>query len=437
MLTNVNTQHDAETGRKILGLILKDYHGPVAIRLWDGELAIGGEDAPCTVVFHQPSMLRNLILYRNVVHVAEAYLAGDADIEGNAESLFDLVCYMRDLELSWSIKWRVTRLTYGLPGKRHHTGSDSQVAQAKTEEHSNSRESIAHHYDVSNDFYRLWLDREMVYSCAYFPEVDRSLDKAQRDKLDYICRKLRLIPNQTLLDIGCGWGALAIWAARHYGVRAHGITLSEQQYQYASERVKREGLEGQVTIELRDYRDLSEDARYDRIVSVGMFEHIGVANFPRYFEIIKRALKPEGLFLNHGITNDTGWQDTPITRFINSYVFPDGELTRIGTVISAMEKAGFEVVDVEGLRRHYALTLRSWVQALETNREKAIAMVGEASYRVWRLYMSGSAYYFDEGGINVFQVLAGHDREPLAISLRRDEMYEKGCECSPETNKES
>jgi cyclopropane-fatty-acyl-phospholipid synthase len=233
------------------------------------------------------------------------------------------------------------------------------------------------------------------------------------------------------LDIGCGWGALVIWAARNYGARAHGITLSEQQYQYAKDRIQREGLEGQVTVELRDYRDLPEDARYDRIVSVGMFEHIGVANFPRYFNIIKRALKPDGLFLNHGITNDTGWQDTPITRFINNYVFPDGELTRIGTVINAMEKAGFEVVDVEGLRRHYALTLRAWVQSLEANREKAVAMVGEASYRVWRLYMSGSAHYFDEGSINVFQVLAGHDREPLVISLRRDEMYAKGCECPP------
>ncbi len=431
MLTEVNTPEGAETGRQILTQVLSDYRGPVSIRLWDGKLAVGDEDALCTVVFHQPSMLRGLILHRNVVHLAEAYLAGDGDIEGDIESLFDLVCYMRDLKLSWSVKWKVTRLAFSLPGKHHPVKKEIQVTQAKARGHDNTSESIAHHYDVSNDFYRLWLDREMVYSCAYFPEVDRSLDKAQRDKLDYICRKLRLIPNQTLLDIGCGWGALACWAARHYGVRVHGITLSKQQHQYACERVRHEGLEGQVTIELRDYRDLPEDVQYDRIVSVGMFEHIGVANFSRYFDIIKRALKPEGLFLNHGITNDTGWQDTPITHFINSYVFPDGELTRIGIVINAMEKAGFEVVDVEGLRRHYALTLRSWVQALEANREQAIAMVGEASYRVWRLYMSGSAYYFDEGSINIFQVLAGHNREPLVISLRRDEMYAKGCECPP------
>ncbi len=428
---SVNAQQAAVTGRHILALILADYRGPVAIRLWDGELAIGQNNAPCTVVFHQPSMLRNLILHRNVVHLAEAYLTGAGDIEGDTEVLFNLVSYMRDLVLPWSVKWRVMRLALSMPGTLHHAGKEAKAIRAKPETHQNTHKSIAHHYDVSNDFYRLWLDREMVYSCAYFPEIDRSLDKAQQDKLDYICKKLRLTPDQTLLDIGCGWGALICWAAQHYGVRAHGITLSKQQYQYARERIRNEGLEEQVTVELRDYRQLPEDARYDRIVSVGMFEHIGVANFPLYFSIIKRALKTGGLFLNHGITNDTGWRDTPITRFINGYVFPDGELARIGTVINAMEQAGFEVVDVEGLRRHYALTLRCWVRELEANRERAIEQVGEASYRVWRLYMAGSAYYFDEGSINVFQVLAGHDREPLAIALRRDELYAKGCECQP------
>ncbi len=430
-LVGENTQQAAVTGRRILALILADYRGPVAIRLWDGELAIGHDNAPCTVVFHQPSILRNLILHRNVAHLAEAYLAGKGDIEGDTEVLFDLMCYMRDLVLPWSVKWRIVRLALHLPGVLRHAGKEAKAVRAGHDERHNTRKSIAHHYDVSNDFYRLWLDREMVYSCAYFPETDRSLDKAQQDKLDYICKKLRLAPDQTLLDIGCGWGALVCWAARHYGVRAHGVTLSKQQYQYACDRIRNEGLEERVTVELRDYRELPEDARYDRIVSVGMFEHIGVANFPQYFGIIKRTLTPGGLFLNHGITNDTGWQDTPITRFINSYVFPDGELARIGTVIDAMEQAGFEIIDVEGLRRHYAMTLRCWVQELETNREQAVALVGEASYRVWRIYMAGSAYYFDEGSINVFQVLAGHDREPLAIALRRDELYAKGCECPP------
>jgi len=391
---------------------------------------VGPPNAPCTVIFNQPMVLRDLVFHHNVVHLAEDYLAGEADIEGDAEHLFDLVSYMRDLVLSWSTKLRVMRQAYKLP--HHHHGDTTREIRAGRDERQNTKESIAHHYDVGNDFYNLWLDQEMVYSCAYYSNTKQSLDDAQRDKLDYICRKLRLIPGQTLLDIGCGWGALLCWAARQYGVKAHGITLSEQQFAYARERIRKEGLEGQVSVELRDYRDLRNDSTvYDRVVSVGMFEHIGIANFPLYFSTVKQVLAPNGLFLNHGITNDTGWQDTPITRFINSYVFPDGELARISNVMNAMENAGFEVIDVEGLRRHYALTLRAWIKALTKNKTQAINLVGEATYRVWRLYMSGSAHYFDEGSINVFQVLAGHDREPLTVGLRRDELYERGCECWP------
>lgn len=420
----------AAAGHLILKQILADYHGPVAIRLWNGELSIGQDDAPCTIVFNQPSVLRQLILHRNVMHMAEDYLSEKADIEGDVECLFDLVSYMGNLNLPWSIKFRLMRHSLRLPFHSHD--NSTQVIRAGHAERKNTKQSIAHHYDVGNNFYQLWLDREMVYSCAYFSGEEQSLDKAQQDKLDYICRKLRLTPGETLLDIGCGWGALVCWAAREYGVKAHGITLSEQQAVYANTRIKKEGLEDQVTVELRDYRDLPDDARYDRVVSVGMFEHIGVTNFPLYFKTIKRILTPGGLFLNHGITNDTGWQDTPITHFINSYVFPDGELTRIGDVIIAMENAGFEIIDLEGLRRHYAMTLRCWVKALEAHKKQAVELVGEATYRVWRLYMEGSAYYFDEGSINVFQALAGHDREPLTVGLRRDDLYEKGCECWPE-----
>ncbi len=429
---SANQQTVATSGHFILQQILADYHGSVAIRIWDGKLAVGHEDAPCTVTFTEPSVLRHLVLHRNVVRLAEGYLAERTNIEGDAESLFDLVCYMRDLSMPWSTRLRVMRQAFKLPN--HHGENSNQAMSAGRTERKNTKQSIAHHYDVGNDFYRLWLDPEMVYSCAYFSDTDQSLGDAQRDKLDYICRKLRLTPDETLLDIGCGWGALVCWAARQYGVQAHGITLSEQQAAYAQERIHNEGLEDLVTVELRDYRDLPNDARYDRVVSVGMFEHIGVVNFPRYFSTIKRVLTPGGLFLNHGITNDTGWQDTPITRFINSYVFPDGELTRIGHVIDAMEEAGFEIVDVEGLRRHYAITLRRWVAALEANKAHAVEIVGEATYRVWRLYMAGSAHYFDQGSINVYQVLAGHDREPLTVGLRRDELYEKGCECWPPEN---
>ncbi|HKJ21741.1 MAG TPA: cyclopropane-fatty-acyl-phospholipid synthase family protein, partial [Gammaproteobacteria bacterium] len=334
--------------------------------------------------------------------------------------LFELVDYLDTFELPWSLRLRLLGNALLLP---RGTTAAVEDLRADTNARHNSRRSIAYHYDVSNDFYRLWLDPEMVYSCAYFKDAQQPLAEAQRDKLDYICRKLRLAPGQRLLDIGCGWGALVSWAARHYGVQAHGITLSDQQYEYARERIRREGLEDRVRIELRDYRDLAPSADYDRIVSVGMFEHIGIANFPTYFDIVRRALKPDGLFLNHGVTSDSGWEPSTTVRFINRYVFPDAELAPISDVCTAMEQAGFELIDMEGLRPHYALTLRRWVAALEQHREEAIALMGEPTYRLWRLYMAGTAHYFDRGTSGIYQILAGRVREPLATPLRRDDLY--------------
>ncbi len=414
-------------GHQILKIILANYKGTVAIRLWDGELVIDQSNVTCTIMIKHPGVLRELILYRNIVHLAENYLMKNIDIDGDIESLFDLTSYFETLDISWRNKLKILRLALKLPSFQPNT--KVHTLRAGRSRKLNSSNSIAHHYDVGNDFYNLWLDKEMVYSCGYFSNINQSLNNAQQDKLDYICKKLRLTPKQTLLDIGCGWGALICWAAKNYNVKSHGITLSKQQFSYVKNKIHKEGLENLVTVELLNYVDLPKNKRYDRIVSIGMFEHIGVANFPIYFDTIKNILAPGGLFLNHGITIDNGWQDTPITRFINSYVFPDGELTRISKVNVAMEDAGFEIIDVESLRRHYALTLRHWIKYLEENKKKAVNLVGEAAYRVWRLYMSGSAYHFDDGNINVYQVLVGHDREPLSIGLRRDELYEKGCEC--------
>ena len=228
---------------------------------------------------------------------------------------------------------------------------------------------------------------------------------------------------QTLLDIGCGWGALALWAARHYGVQVRGITLSLEQQQLAQARIHAAGLEDQVRIELLDYRDLDTKTLYDRVISVGMFEHIGIKNYPLYFGTVRRVLKPDGLFLNHGITSENGWQRTPLTRFMNQYIFPDGELARISDVASAMERAGFEIVDVESLRRHYALTLRHWVRALESKRNEVIKQSSKTTYRLWRLYMAGCAWYFDEGSIGIHQVLAGRRHSSLPVPLRRDDLY--------------
>lgn len=226
-----------------------------------------------------------------------------------------------------------------------------------------------------------------------------------------------------MLDIGCGWGALALWAARHYGVQVHGITLSREQQCLAQARARAAGLKNKIRFELLDYRDLQEDVQYDRVVSVGMFEHVGVKNFPTYFGTVRRVLKPDGLFLNHGITSESGWKRTPLTSFMNRYIFPDGELARISDVTDAMERAGFEMLDVESLRRHYALTLRHWVAALEAKRDAAIRSSNEVTYRLWRLYMTGCAYYFDEGSIGLHQVLAGHRHALQPVPLRRDDLY--------------
>ncbi|HED18683.1 MAG TPA: class I SAM-dependent methyltransferase [Gammaproteobacteria bacterium] len=411
----------SKIGAEIVAKILAGYRGDIAVRLWDGTLAQGNLDAPCTVVFRKPGALRDLILHRNLLRIAESYLNGTIDVEGDLESLFEFRTHLLNLNLPLGTRLHLLYLALRLPGLSRH--GTAQNGRSKQTSHRNSQASIAYHYDVSNDFYKLWLDPEMVYSCAYYRDSRQPLAEAQQDKLDYLCRKLRLEPGQTLLDIGCGWGALAVWAARHYGVQVHGITLSLEQQRLAQERVRAAGLEDRIRIELLDYRDLPEGAQYDRVVSVGMFEHVGVKNFPTYFGTVRRVLKPDGLFLNHGITSETGWERTPLTRFMNRYIFPDGELARISDVTAAMELAGFETLDVESLRRHYALTLRHWVRSLEAKRDEAIRYSSEVTYRLWKLYMTGCAYYFDEGSIGLHQVLAGHQHQLQPVPLRRDDIY--------------
>lgn len=412
---------DTSYAQDIIATVLAGYHGPVAVRMADGPVIKGHPSPSCFVTFNSPGALRDLVLRRDLIRLGEAYLSGAVDIDGDLETLFDLAPYLKALDLPRYSKLAVLAKALRIPPEKKNRLMRFTYAQRAAKR--NSKASISHHYDVGNDFYQLWLDPEMVYSCAYFRDAGQPLAEAQRDKLDYICRKLRLAPGQRLLDIGCGWGALILWAARHYGVQAHGITLSEQQYQYAVERVHSEGLDKQIKVEPRDYRDLPRDAQYDRVVSVGMFEHIGVDNFSRYFGTVKRVLKTDGLFLNHGISYDGGWQPTPLTRFINKYVFPDGELARISDVNDAMDEAGFELLDVESLRRHYALTLRHWIGALESKRNVVIGLSNEKTYRLWRLYMAGSAYYFNEGSLNVYQVLTGHAHQFLCTPMRRDDLY--------------
>ncbi len=291
-----------------------------------------------------------------------------------------------------------------------------------------SRRQISFHYDVSNEFFRLWLDKWMVYSCAYFKRGDESIDEAQLNKLDYICRKLRLKPGEKLLDIGCGWGGLIVYAAKNYGVYAKGITLSRNQFNFAREWIKREGLASHCQVDFKDYRELEEEDFYDKVVSVGMFEHVGIKNLPIYFKTVRKVLKEKGLFLNHGITKKEKWRrGKPTTKFLDKYIFPGGELAQINHVLRVMEENNFEILDVESLRQHYAKTLRLWVKRLQEKKAEALRYVDEETYRKWLIYMAASAISFEEGNTSVFQVLASKQTKPglSLIPLTRADLYEE------------
>jgi len=265
--------------------------------------------------------------------------------------------------------------------------------------------AIAHHYDVSSEFYALFLDPLMVYTCAYYREPDGKLEQAQQDKLDLVCRKLRLKAGESMLDIGCGWGSLSVWAAQHYGVRAHGVTLSRSQAEWAAQRIKRERLEGRCLVEYRDWRDLPADARYDKIAAVGIIEHVGIPNYSAFFGGVRARLNDGGLYLNHGIHHEFHWKRTSQTEFLLKHVFPNGDLSGFTETVTEMERAGWEVTDVENLRLHYARTCRHWVERLRARADEARAIVGERTYRTWLLYLVCSAAAFESGSIGLYQVV--------------------------------
>lgn len=431
--------HSVEKAKEAVRRVFRSYSGSLAIRFWNGETVELGAGSPrATVVFRAPGPFRELALFRDPLRLAEAYIHGLVDVEGDLFSVLEQKEHLRSL--SFSAPERFSLLAAALllgngPDERGRHAAEVKRSKAWparfSRKHSEAadRRAIEFHYDVSNDFYRLWLDERMVYSCAYFEAAEESLDKAQRNKLDYLCRKLRLTQGECLLDIGCGWGALILWAAEHYGVQAHGITLSRNQHEYATEKIRGRGLEKQVTVELRDYRNLPAEALYDKIVSVGMFEHVGLRNLPLYFRTAQRLLKPAGLFLNHGITYDEeGWRKSLATTFINRYVFPGGELDTVSNVQRVMERSEFEILDVEALRPHYALTLRHWVRRLEERRQQTLRHVSEATYRVWRLYMTACAMEFESGGTGVYQILASRRGQGLtAAPLTRRDLYDRPC----------
>jgi cyclopropane-fatty-acyl-phospholipid synthase len=405
-----------------------------ALRLWDGRSLPAPAGASFTLVLNHPGAPRRMFTPPLELSLAEAFISGDFEIEGDifpAIGLFDDTAARR---LSLRDLTALARELLSLPKPVKRQGGRG-AAQLRGGTHSPERDraAIQYHYDIGNDFYALWLDGRMQYSCAYFPTGLEDLDTAQEHKLDYLCRKLRLQRGERLLDLGCGWGGLAMYAAEHYGVHVLGVTLSEQQAYYANMQIARAGLESRTSVKLCDYRDIGANS-FDKIVSVGMFEDVGARQLPEYFAHTYRLLKPGGLFLNHGIARRPPAapkqragtaaccpptrveRKLPLERvlrrwlmgegtFVERYVFPDGELVPVSFANLAAERAGFEVRDVENLREHYVRTLRQWVTRLEALRDKAVAISDEATYRTYRLYMAASAHSFETGAISIHQTL--------------------------------
>src|SRR3990172_3098564 len=405
------------------------------VHLWDGTDLPATTDSRFGLVLNHPGALRRMFTPPIELSLGEAFIYGDLDIEGDIFSAFSLMENIFGRSFSRSEIVGLARDLLALPRSGPTRPASRGPARLRGARHSRERDraAIQYHYNVGNDFYALWLGRRMQYSCAYFQTGAEDIDTAQEHKLEHICRKLRLRPGERLLDIGCGWGGLTRYAAEKYGVSALGVTLSDRQIEFADEQIARSGLADRVSVRLQDYRDLKSES-FDKIVSVGMFEHVGRSHLPEYFAQVYRLLKPGGLFLNHGISRRAGTdedrqgfiQQRIFGRgsFLQKYIFPDGELTPVSDVNVMAENAGFEVRDVENLREHYALTLRQWVNRLAEHREEAVKTSDEVTYRTWRLYMSAAAYGFESGNINVNQtLLAKMNTGKSNIPLSRADLY--------------
>jgi cyclopropane-fatty-acyl-phospholipid synthase len=394
---------------------------PVAVEAYDGS-HIGPADPPATIVLRSPDALSRLLLAPGELGFGRAYVAGDLDVEGDiyaALSLKDRLPTVKLKPRQWAM---VARLAREAGIKR--LPPPAEEAHLRGRRHSKARDAaaIAHHYDVSNEFYRIVLGPTMTYSCAVWESPDVGLEAAQNAKYDLICRKLALRPGMRLLDVGCGWGGMVRHAARHYGVTAVGVTLSRRQAEWATKAAADEGVVDLVTVRHQDYRDI-DDGPFDAISSIGMFEHVGLSQLGVYFNALHALLRPGGRLLNHAIGRPP-FERARFARagFIERYVFPDGELHEVGRVMSAMQEAGFEARHMENLREHYALTLRAWVANLEAGWDEAVDDVGAPRARVWRLYMAASALNFEDNNTQIHQILGTKttDRGDAHFPLRPD-----------------
>jgi cyclopropane-fatty-acyl-phospholipid synthase len=393
---------------------------PVEFRAYDGTRA-GPEGAPATVVIRSPRALRRLVTQPNELGLGRAYVAGEIDLDGDIFSILSLQDQLEGMRVSPAQVLEALKIL-GVKSLRP-LAPPPEEARLHGVRHSKERDAaaIAHHYDVSNDFYLTVLGPSMTYSCAVWTDSTGTLEAAQANKYELVCNKLGLEPGMRLLDIGCGWGGMILHAAQHHGVHAVGVTLSRRQAELAAKRVAEAGLTDRVEVRCLDYRDI-DDGPYDAISSIGMFEHVGWTQLGEYFTRCASLLAPGGRFLNHGISEPPYVFANPVARvtselrarfgrglshdFFNRYVFPDGELHEVGLVVSAIQRAGLEVRHVESLREHYALTLRRWLANLEASWPRAVREAGEARARVWRLYIAASAVGFEANQIEIHQVLA-------------------------------
>jgi cyclopropane-fatty-acyl-phospholipid synthase len=413
-------QRQLTAARRLFEHLAKVADVPFSLRLWDGTMVPLGREAPADryVSISGPGVVGSLMRRPSLDNLFRHYVKGHVEVHGS-----DLIgCFELMRREKKQKKLRLGTVRKGLPwadalplllagGSETSVGHEVRGAEAGRKRMRRSEQDlIRFHYDVSNDFYALFLDPEMVYSCAYFTDWSNSLEQAQYDKLDLICRKLRLAPGESFLEIGIGWGALLCHAARHYGVRAHGVTLSQAQYDYARAKIERLGLQDRVTVELRDYTTL--EGRYDKIASIAMYEAIGIASYPAYFGKLHGLLDDRGIFLNHGITRRAKKNVKNFGKIssgkqvILKYIFPGSELDHVGHTQQVMESSGFEVQDVEGLRLHYARTLKLWYERLTARQEEALAIVGPEIYRMWLAYLGGVADTFENGPLQIYQIVA-------------------------------
>lgn len=421
----------------LLDEVAKALDADIAIELWDGtRVPLGSNPAPDLAIhIKDPGVIASLLRRPGLDRIIRPYIKGLIEIKGG--TLYDvglLFAFSPSRKRLKRIPKRtilsfVTAFLFS-PGVNLDEGrafDGDENNHGKNLPKSNETEFIQFHYDVGNDFYELFLDERRLYSCAYFTDWNNSLDQAQHDKIDMICRKLRLKPEERFLDIGCGWGALIFHAAEKYGVHAHGVTLSEAQLTHVHEQIKAKGLEDRVSVELKNYVDL--EGPFDKIASVGMMEHVGEDNLNEYCATINRLLVDKGLFLNHAISRKAKkkknrFSSRPEQRALQKYIFPGGELIDLGQTISSFEQNKFEVMDVEGWREHYQLTTKLWLDRLETNRDKAVELVGEEVYRIWIAYLAGSSLAFLRGTARLYQVLVSKNpKGPANLPPSRADLY--------------